>query len=211
MILHAASMAAFFVDQVTQAPVVVQCAQPAQEPWWKWWVQSVIPVAGGTLIAVWSFVQNRKSEHEQWVRDRRVAHEEWARDQKRIEWKGILQVASDMESAIPAVSRIQERYDLISKNLPAMIAQLLGALGSCVFIRESLDREESRDAFERFATAAAGAAEYLQGFDARRETDPAVRQSCQRKSEEIRNEYLKFRTWLHEEARRDLCFATPFS
>ncbi|MGA2205322.1 MAG: hypothetical protein ABSG10_01200 [Terracidiphilus sp.] len=219
MIFHAASIVAFFVNSAATSPVQIQCAQqPAPESWVKWLlpalVQTIVSLASigaGVAIAVWSFRKNRQSEHEQWVRTQRAAHEEWTRDQKRIEWKGILQVVSEIEIAIPAVSRIQERYDLISKNLPAMIAQLLGALGSCVFIRESIDREESRGVLERFATTAAGAAEYLQGFDARTETDPAIRQSCQRKSEEIRNEYLRLRTWLHEEARRDICGATPSS
>ena len=65
MVFHAAELAALVVDQIQQTPIVVQCAQAAGESPWKWLVQSVIPVAGGTLIAVWSFVQNRKSELKQ--------------------------------------------------------------------------------------------------------------------------------------------------
>jgi hypothetical protein len=202
--LHVATMLAFFVDQVGQAPVVVQCPQSAPEPWWKWWAQSVIPVAGGTLIAVWSFVQNRKSEQRQWERNQEAGHEVWIRDQKRVEWKDILRAAADMEIAIPAVAKIQDRYDLVSKNLPGMIAQLLGARGACIFISDVLAREESIEVFMEFARVAASGAEYFQGFDVRTETDRAVRESCQTKYDELRNAYLKFCGWLQAEAKKDL-------
>ena len=91
MILHAASIAALFLDQAQPA----QCVPILLDSPWKWIIQSVIPVAGGTLIAVWSFVQNRKSEQKQWERNQRVGHEQWIRDQKKAEWRELLNAVHD--------------------------------------------------------------------------------------------------------------------
>jgi hypothetical protein len=86
MILHAASIAAFFVDQTPQAQCVVQCIQAAPDSWLKWLlptiVQTVISLASitaGVWIAVASFRANKRAEHEQ-----------WARDQKKAEWNALL-------------------------------------------------------------------------------------------------------------------------
>jgi hypothetical protein len=102
MILHAASIAAFFADQIAQAPVVVQCVQAAPEPMLKWLlptiVQTVISLASisaGVLIAVWSFRKNRQTEHEQWVRNQKAEHEQWVRDQKITEWGALMRSLTD--------------------------------------------------------------------------------------------------------------------
>jgi uncharacterized membrane protein YhaH (DUF805 family) len=87
MILHAASIAAFFVDQVAQAPVQIQCVQQATpESWLKWLlptivqtVVSLLSIFAGVCIAVRSFRANKKTEHEQWIRD-----------QKKVEWSALL-------------------------------------------------------------------------------------------------------------------------
>jgi hypothetical protein len=80
VILHAASIAADFVDQLAQAPVQVQCVQQATpESWLKWLFQlalSVIPVVGGVGIAIWSFHSTGKRDHERWVLDLKRA--EWS-------------------------------------------------------------------------------------------------------------------------------------
>jgi hypothetical protein len=79
MVLHFAAMAAILVDTVSQAPVVVQCPQPSPEPWWKWLLQfilSVIPVAGGVGIAVWTLRATSRRDHKRWVLD-----------QKKSEWR----------------------------------------------------------------------------------------------------------------------------
>ncbi|MGP8185042.1 MAG: hypothetical protein ACLQKY_03150 [Terracidiphilus sp.] len=91
MILHAASIAALFVDQTQPT----QCVPTLPDSPWKWIIQSVIPVAGGTLIAVWSFVQNRKSEQKQWERNQRAGHEQWIQDQKKAEWRELLNAVRD--------------------------------------------------------------------------------------------------------------------
>lgn len=92
-----------------------------------------------------------------------------------------------------------------------MLSQLLGIRGGCAFISVVLDRQETAEMFENFIRSAASAAEFLQGFDARLETDPAVRESCRNKYAAIRDEYLRFCFLLKAEARKDLGIATPFS
>jgi hypothetical protein len=212
MMFHLASMVAAFVDQAAQAPVQIQCVQQAApESWVKWLLPTILQtvvslasITAGVLIAIWSFRKNRQSEHEQWVRNQNAGHERWILDQKKIEWKELLKVVSDIEIVIPAVSKIQERYDSVSKCLPHQVARLLGIRASCVFLFDSLHREESVDAFQEFVGASTVAAECLQGFNAQSETDPAVRQLCRTKYEEIRNHYLKFCHWVQTEALRDM-------
>jgi hypothetical protein len=97
MILHAASMASFFVDHMAQLPAVIQSAPSTPEPWWKWLAQtlfqlllSIIPVAGGVWIALWSFRAAGKKDSEHWVRD-----------QKMAEWKGLIQAVAEFERIMP--------------------------------------------------------------------------------------------------------------
>jgi hypothetical protein len=97
MIIQATSMAALFIDQVAQLPVVIQCAPTTPEPWWKWLAQtlfqlilSVIPVAGGVWIALWSFRAAGRKDSEHWVRD-----------QKMAEWKGLIQTVAEFERIMP--------------------------------------------------------------------------------------------------------------
>src|SRR5450755_1824577 len=90
-----------------------------------------------------------------------------------------------------------------------MLARLLGARQSCVFICDALAREESIDVFMKFAIVAAGAAEFLQGFNSQTEADPGVRRCCQERYDELRNAYLKFCSWLQAEAKKDLGPAMP--
>lgn len=209
---HAAAIIAGLVDQLAQAPVQVQCVQQAApESWVKWVlptvIQTVISLASigtGVGIAVWSFRKNRESEHEQWIRNQSAGHERWMLDQKKIEWKEVLKAVSDIESVIPVVSNIQQRYDSVSKCLPNKISQLLGVRASCVFLFDALHRQESLNAFEELVRESAVAAECLQGFDAQLETDPAVRQLCRTKYEGIRDHYLKFSHWIQTEALRDM-------
>src|ERR1039457_2844362 len=135
MALQAAAMMAFFVDQAQQAPVQIQCVQAVPEPTWKWIVQSVIPVAGGTLIAVWSFIQNRSSDLEQWVRDQKAEHEQWLRNQKRIEWRELLNGLNSVYFPMALAKQMR-------KPLPLEGSQKLLELSQCfqdrVFIHAAI-------------------------------------------------------------------------
>jgi hypothetical protein len=71
MILHSASIAAFFVDQLAQAPVVVKCVLPTNaDSGLKQWIQpilnlvSIVAVVG---IAIFSFGATSRKEHRRWV------------------------------------------------------------------------------------------------------------------------------------------------
>jgi threonine/homoserine/homoserine lactone efflux protein len=55
--------------------------------------QTVIPVAGGVLIAWMAFRWNSKKEHQQWIRD-----------QKKVEWKELLVKVSAIEEIIPGIT-----------------------------------------------------------------------------------------------------------
>ncbi|MFZ1084118.1 MAG: hypothetical protein WAN35_04035 [Terracidiphilus sp.] len=212
MILHAASIAAFYVDQLAQAPVQIQCVQQtAPESWLKellptivQTVVSLLSIFAGVGIAVRSFRANKKSEHEQWIRNQKAGHEQWILDQRKSEWKELLMTVSGIETVIPAVSKIQDRYDSVSKCLPQRIAQLLAVRAGSVFLSDILYRQECVDAFTEFINKSAVAVERLQDFDAQREVDPGVRQLCQTDFENIRIAYLKFCNWIRIEAQKDL-------
>ena len=82
MILHAASMATFFVDQLGPGPAVANCAQAAPEPDWKWWVSALAPWIGPLLSGVVSiyvawrvFRWQGEKEHSSWVRDQKKAED----------------------------------------------------------------------------------------------------------------------------------------
>jgi hypothetical protein len=155
MLPHVASIAALFVDQVQQAPAGVQCAQTAPEPWWKWWVQSVIPVAGGSLIAIWSFVQNRKSENEQWLRNQKTTREQWIRDQKKGEWSLLLRsVASVYQITDLVIGWNRKIADRIVSELEPALKEVSIARANCVFLdkfRLNSEGGEKIREFLRFA------------------------------------------------------------
>jgi len=94
--LHAASIAIFFADQLTQQPVVIQCMQNAPESQWKWLGQlliSLIPVTGGVGIAIWSFRATNKRDHTRWILEN-----------KKLEWQELLILASAIEHFMPSVA-----------------------------------------------------------------------------------------------------------
>jgi hypothetical protein len=128
MILHAASISAFFVDQLGPAPFVVNCAQAAQEVWWKWLARTlfqlllgVIPVAGGVGIAIWSFRATGRKDHEHWLRD-----------QKTVEWKGLIQAVAEFEEIMPlgevgssAVDGIRHKVQPFCNRISHLVSQTL--------------------------------------------------------------------------------------
>jgi hypothetical protein len=148
MALHAAAMLAVLVDQVAQAPVLIQCVQQsAPESWVKWLlptiVQTVVSLASigtGVGIAVWSFRRNRQSEHEQWVRNQKAGHEQWIRDQKKAEWKELLIKVAAIEGVIPVVTSGLPEYRDLEPTVLAILPLLRGnifihhAIKSCGFI-----------------------------------------------------------------------------
>src|ERR1035437_2490558 len=91
MSLYAVSIAAFFVDQLAQAPAVVQCVVPPNaDPGWKQWIPtavSLLSVGIGLWIAnrtirnareltEWSFRSTSEKDHKRWLLDLKRA--EWS-------------------------------------------------------------------------------------------------------------------------------------
>jgi hypothetical protein len=83
MIHPIVSIAAFFVDQLAQAPVQIQCVLPPNaDPGWKQWIPtavSLLSIGIGVWIAQWSFHASSRRDHERWVLD-----------QKKAEWRELL-------------------------------------------------------------------------------------------------------------------------
>jgi hypothetical protein len=96
MVIHVASLIAVFVDTVAHSPVQIQCVQQAApESWVKWLLQfslSVVPVAGGVWIAIWSFRATSKRDHKRWILD-----------QKKAEWKELFSAITEVQREFPPI------------------------------------------------------------------------------------------------------------
>jgi hypothetical protein len=94
MILHAASIAAYFVDQLEQAPVQIQCVQQTTpESWLKQWIPtaiSILSVGIGVWIADRSIRKNRELTLWSFNATSARDHERWVLDQKQAEWRELL-------------------------------------------------------------------------------------------------------------------------
>ncbi len=91
MIVHAASMVAFFKDQFAQAPVQIQrVSNIGQDPLWARLLFAAIPSVFALGIAWMAVRWNGTKENKQWERNRQAAHEQWIRDQKKAEWDQLL-------------------------------------------------------------------------------------------------------------------------
>jgi hypothetical protein len=141
MILHAASMAALFVDQMAQAPVVVHCAQSAPEPTLEWLlptvvltVISVVSITAGVLIAVWSFRKHRQTEFDLWSRSQQTQQKQWLRDQEKAEWKELLVRVAEIENEIPETPNRTSKCE----KLETVIAGILPYLRGTIFVYERL-------------------------------------------------------------------------
>ncbi len=131
MILHVASMIAFFVDQLAQAPVVVQCAPTVPDSWVKWLlptiVQTVVSLASisaGVLIALWSFRATSKRDRERWILD-----------QKKAEWRDIIVRITEAEREMPIVYSSLDEYE----HLESAVRNILPCLRGALFIYPRLE------------------------------------------------------------------------
>lgn len=144
MLQHIGSTVAAFVDTVAQAPIQVQCVPPATESWTKWLLQfalSIIPVAGGVGIALWSFRATSERDHKQWIRD-----------QSKAEWKEILLRIAELERDIPIVlTGIPEH-----KGLEAAVLEILPLLRGSLFVYPELDVNGFVERWESFVAYVSG-------------------------------------------------------
>jgi hypothetical protein len=123
-------MIAVLVDQIAQAPVVVQRAQPAAEPEWKWWFTALAPWVGPLLSCVVSIYVAWKVFNWQGRKDR----EQWIRDQKLGEWRELISVVASVEDLIPIL--IDEKLDLDA--LKQAILRVIPYLRNRLFINKDL-------------------------------------------------------------------------
>src|ERR1035441_7770535 len=132
MILHAASIAAFFVDQLAQAPVQIQCVSNAgQDPIWVRFLFDAVPSIFALGIAALVFYWNGGREHKRWVLD-----------QKKAEWRELLDVINECQLDILIASTpvnqapARSKDDLMAANLKLMKAGQV--LDDRVFIDRSV-------------------------------------------------------------------------
>jgi hypothetical protein len=128
MILHAASIAAFFVNQLAQTPVVVQCMQSTgQDPFWARLIFAAIPSIFALGIAWLAIRWNLHSDHRRWVRDN-----------KKAEWKELLMYASAIEIFMPSVAIGSELIGAVhDSEFNKHLRDMTRAALNCLFISET--------------------------------------------------------------------------
>jgi hypothetical protein len=216
MILHAASIAAFFVAQTPQAQYAVQCVQAAPGTWLDrllyflpQFMVSVIPVAGGVGIAWMAFRWNRKKERAQWVRD-----------QKITEWRKLLECISEFDSLFPGyVSDLEGFYhneevrgkflDKLQKNIDAINQCRLMSLviASCISKRECREKfdgyiEDIRSNMEGIVNGCIIQKEFLKIGEIARMVK--LKQETNDRYTDLRKTYEELRIWTLSLALSDL-------
>ena len=206
MFFHPAALLAFFADQATRAPVVVQCPQAAPESWVKWLlptivqtVVSLLSIAAGVGIAVWSFRRNRQTEHEQWVRD-----------QKLGEWRELISAVASVEDQIPIL--IDAKLDLDA--LKQAILRVVPYLRNRLFINKELQEIQFGDEWNELLRVALSALqnaknslEYARDHSATNVTDTKIEpayQELKKAKIEIRDRYGKLQEKLQQASRKCL-------
>jgi hypothetical protein len=154
MAFDAAAMMAVFVNQMAQAPVAVQCTQAAQESWVKWLLQfalSIVPVAGGVGIAIWSFRATSRRDHERWVLD-----------QKKAEWREMLTIFDEVgERCFPPYKR-SDTVDMLIGRAQDAPGRLHGITTRYIFIGRS--NYEMSIQFDEFVKTLADGSERLESL-----------------------------------------------
>jgi hypothetical protein len=214
MILHAASFVAFFVTQAQQAQCVVQCIPSVPGAWWDRLLQflpqlivSVIPVAGGVWIAIWSLRAMSKRDHERWILD-----------QKKAEWKELLKKAAEIERTLPVVSMTRKDRALnIANRLKKTVSELSETRASCVFLLDFFREPDNLVKFLRFIKDSDDADSYISAYReqiisdlddlTQKERSREIISKITNKTEEISNKYFDFIEWLRREAANDLDIA----
>ena len=153
MVLQTADLFAFWIQAAQQNPVVVNCPASAPEPWVKWLLQSVVPVAGGVSIAIWSFVANRKTEQKQWDRNQNAARKQWLRDQKKAEWSALLRGIANVFH-ITNFNTLNgwdvSTVNIISTALGKALEEVSVASANCIFLDNFRKDYEGNKKIEEF-------------------------------------------------------------
>jgi hypothetical protein len=149
MIHPIVSIAAFFVDQLSQAPVQIQCVQQtAATPEWKWWMSALAPWIGPLLSGVVSIYVAWRVFHWQGEKDRK----QWIRDQKMAEWRELLGKANEVHSVF---LRAESPNPIVSMNtlmedLPSARLGLKECWSRCLFVSDVLKTKENGEIHQAF-------------------------------------------------------------
>lgn len=150
MVFHVASIAATFVDQLVQAPVVIQCPQAPPEPEWKWWAKLIAEVFGPLLSTAGSIYVAWRVFRWAAVKDR----ETWIRDQQRIEWSGILSSLTAVDVKMPHVFSNLD-WDKLTVGLLQEMRNVLPPMRNALFIAQELEGENLEGGFKTFVSDSA--------------------------------------------------------
>jgi hypothetical protein len=150
MILHAASIAAFFVDQLAQPPVQVQCVQQATpSPEWKWWIGALAPWIGPLLSGVVSIYVAWRVFHWQGEKDRK----RWALDQKKAEWSALLRGVANVfhiTNFTPLNGWNGEIATRIAAELERALEEISIACANCIFLANFRQNKEGEKKISEF-------------------------------------------------------------
>jgi hypothetical protein len=213
MILHAASIAAFFVDQLTQAPVQIQCVQQSTpESWLKQWIPtavSLLSVGIGVWIARWSFRASSERDRERWMLD-----------QKKAEWSRLLESVANINQIVYLGKTMNREIEEGLKNdLKPAIRALSVALANCIFLEDFRPNSENGKKITDFIKSAYITSNKismrLEMFDSTREKETSSEGNRQDELVNYVNSILDdgfafagktsdLLLWLQEEAAKDL-------
>ncbi|MFZ0913517.1 MAG: hypothetical protein WBQ76_10075 [Candidatus Korobacteraceae bacterium] len=163
-------------------------------------VVSLLSIAAGVGIAVWSFRRNRQTEHEQWVRDKELE-----------EWRELISAVASVEDLIPIL--IDEELDLDA--LKQAILRVVPYLRNRLFISKELQEirfgEEWSNELLEFALSdlrnARNSLDYARTHSTTNMTDTKIESAYQELKTakiEIRNRYGKLQEKLQQTSRKCL-------
>ena len=219
MILHAASIAAFFVDQLAFESIVLQYTQAELESCVKQWIPtavSLLSVGIGVWIAdrairktkeltEWSFRVTSERDHERWIVD-----------QKKAEWQELLRAASHIRRVVSlGLENSETRAQLIREGLKPAVQELEVSAANCVFLSDFLGDEVKSKRFYSFLRDADLNAEkidasfertqrlqssnpYLTDQERDRAIEMYLLERCDL-AEKIGREFIDFNNWMYKE------------
>jgi len=138
--VYLVSVAAFLVDQVQQMPVVLQCAQAAPEPGWKWWLKLIAEILGPLLSTAGSIYVAWRVFQWQGRKDR----EQWVRDQKREEWKRLIQLAAEYEQIMPLGKPGSSAVEAVRSEVLPLCDRIGHLVSEALFIAPALFADQIR-------------------------------------------------------------------
>jgi len=143
MILHAASIAAFFLQQAPQPQCIVKCVQAAgQDPLWARLLFAAIPSVFALGIAWMAVRWNKNKEHDQWILD-----------QKRAEWSALLRGVANVFHITNFTTLNgwnRKIADRIAAELEQALEEISIACANCIFLDNFRQNKEGDRKIDEF-------------------------------------------------------------